>query len=33
MQHRLTIDKLHDITIQVRYVRFQNTISEKVLFC
>jgi len=27
------IDKLHDITLQLQYVRFQNTISEKVLFC
>jgi len=27
------IDKLHDITLQLWYIRFQNTISKKVLFC
>jgi len=33
LSHSLTIDKLHDIILQLWYVRFQNTISEKVLFC
>ena len=30
--HRLTINKLHDITRQLQYVRFQNTVRKKVLF-
>jgi len=32
MQHRETIHKLHDITLQLWYICFQNIISWKVLF-
>jgi len=32
MKHRLTIDKLHYIIIQLRYIRFQTSFGENVLF-